>query len=369
MTFIHPFSVRNTTPQEYKLQLGFDLPLESGEILKHPVIAFQVWGEPDAQRSNIVWVCHALTGNHRVHEWWGGLFGTGKCFDPEVHCIVSVNVPGSCYGSEGPLSFCGPGKRYYRSFPQITVRDMVQVLDQVRVWLGIERIGILIGASLGGQQVLEWSVWQPELFGSIIPIAANLRHSPYGIAFNEAQRLAIAADPTFEAGEYNGGRNGLIAARSIAMLSYRTYEGYAKTQTDEDTSLTDHFKAASYQRYQGEKLAARFNACSYWLLSKAMDSHNLERGRKPVEELLAQVRIPALVIGIDSDLLFPLKEQQRMAALLPMAEMAVLSSDFGHDGFLVEYQQLSDAINSFLKTIGRHAQPDERLESYNETGK
>jgi homoserine O-acetyltransferase/O-succinyltransferase len=340
--------------KEYHIQMDAGLELESGATLHRPVIAFQTWGTPDPDRSNVVWVCHALTGNHRVQEWWDGLFGGGKCFDPENYFIVCVNVPGSCYGTEGPLSF-RPDRseeRYFRSFPPITVRDMVRVLDHVRKYLCIERIAVLIGASLGGQQALEWAAGQPHLFERVIPIATNVQHSPYGIAFNEAQRLAIAADPTFEAEEFCGGRNGLIAARSIAMLSYRTYEGYALTQTESAADKTDAFKAATYQRYQGEKLASRFNAYSYWTLSKAMDSHNLARGRRPAAEILAELRIPALVVGIDSDVLFPLHEQRFIADHLPDATLAVLTSHFGHDGFLVEFDQLAAVIRNFLDRTG-----------------
>jgi homoserine O-acetyltransferase/O-succinyltransferase len=344
----HPFSSsRNVVPQEHTLQLDFDLELESGAVLPQPVLAFQTWGTLNSDRSNVVWVCHALTGNHRVHEWWGGLFGDGKLFDPKEHFIVCVNVPGSCYGSTGPLSFRTETERWFRSFPQVTVRDMVKALDLVRIFMEIDRISVLIGASLGGQQALEWAVQQPQLFERIVPIATNVQHSPFGIAFNEAQRLAIQADPSFFRDEYCGGRNGLIAARSIAMLSYRSYEGYALTQS-EQTDKRDGFKAASYQQYQGEKLANRFNAYSYWYLSKAMDAHNLSRNRVPAEELLAAIDIPALVVGITSDLLFPLCEQEFIAEQLPNAQLVTLTSAFGHDGFLVEYEQLENALRSFL---------------------
>lgn len=351
MSLLYYLSDRKPIPKEQQLQLDFDLELESGERLQQPIIAFQTWGTLNADRSNVVWVCHALTGNHRVHEWWNGLFGPGKCFDPKDRFIVSVNVLGSCYGTTGPLSFHLNAQRYYRSFPQITVRDMAKALDYVRIFLGIDHVDVLIGASLGGQQVLEWAVQQPHLFRCIIPIATNVQHSPFGIAFNEAQRLAIQADPSFERDEFCGGRNGLIAARSIAMLSYRTYNGYRITQSESAHEKRDDFKAASYQQYQGEKLANRFNAYSYWLLSKAMDSHNLARNRKPAAELLAELAVPALVVGIDSDLLFPIVEQQFIADHLPDARLVTLSSDFGHDGFLVEFEQLATAITDFLNAV------------------
>lgn len=344
-------STGSYAPTEHFIKLEKDLELESGQRLVQPVLAYQTWGQLNNDQSNVVWVCHALTGNHRIHEWWDGLFGAGKCFDPKDYFIVAVNVPGSCYGSVGPLSPDPDGNPHFQDFPLITVKDMVQALEYVRRHLEIEHIALLIGASLGGQQVLEWALTQPTVFGAIIPIATNVQHSPFGIAFNEAQRLALLADPTFHSREADGGRNGLIAARSIAMLSYRSYEGYGITQAEKDAEKWDDFRAASYQRYQGEKLTKRFNAHSYWTLSKAMDSHNIARGRKEAATTLAQLTIPALVVGIDSDLLFPLSEQEFIAEHLPQARLATLQSRFGHDGFLVEFEQLTAQIRPFLQEL------------------
>jgi homoserine O-acetyltransferase/O-succinyltransferase len=200
---------------------------------------------------------------------------------------------------------------------------------------------------LGGQQVLEWALLIPDKIDYLIPIATNLKHSPFGIAFNEAQRMAIQADPTFYDKQKNGGETGLKAARAIGMLSYRTYTGYQLTQSEEDHARFDDFKASSYQRYQGEKLADRFNAYSYWYLSKAMDSHNVFRGR--IENPFENLRIPALVIGIDSDLLFPISEQEELCRHIPGAALLCLHSDFGHDGFLVETEFLAKQITQFLK--------------------
>ncbi|WP_343632373.1 homoserine O-acetyltransferase [Fluviicola sp.] len=321
--------------------------LESGKKLSNLSLAYQTWGTLNEDRSNVVWVCHALTGNHRVQEWWGDLFGTGKCFDPEDYFIVAVNVPGSAYGSTGPLSEELPEEEKFDAFPVLTIRDMAAALELVRKELTIERIHVLIGASLGGQQLLEWSLIIPDKIEHIIPIATNLKHSPFGIAFNEAQRMAIQADQTFYSKKHDGGEEGLKAARAIGMLSYRTYEGYRITQSEEDHSGFDGFKASSYQQYQGEKLAKRFNAFSYWYLSKAMDSHNVFRNRD--ENVLERCRMPALVIGIDSDLLFPVAEQEELANQLQNARLVRLQSDFGHDGFLVETETLTNHIKQFLK--------------------
>lgn len=321
--------------------------LESGKKLSTLSLAYQTWGKLNDDQSNVVWVCHALTGNHRVQEWWSGLFGEGKCFDPENYFIVAVNVPGSAYGSTGPLNEELLSEEKFDGFPVLTIRDMVAGLELVRKELKIERIHTLIGASLGGQQLLEWSLLIPNKIDHIIPIATNLKHSPFGIAFNEAQRMAIQGDRTFYSKQENGGGEGLKAARAIGMLSYRTYEGYKITQSEEDDSNFDAFKASSYQQYQGEKLANRFNAFSYWYLSKAMDSHNVFRGRN--EKVFERCLMPALVIGIDSDLLFPIAEQEELTKQLPNARLVRLHSNFGHDGFLVETETLANYITQFLK--------------------
>lgn len=333
------------TQQFYSIQSEFQL--ESGEKLSGISLAYQTWGKLNENQSNVVWVCHALTGNHLVHQWWSGLFGEGNCFDPNDYFIVAVNVPGSAYGSTGPLSEELLPEERFDLFPVLTIRDMVATLELVRKELKIERIHTLIGASLGGQQVLEWALLIPDKIDHLIPIATNLKHSPFGIAFNEAQRLAIQADATFYSKQENGGKEGLKAARAIGMLSYRTYEGYAITQSESDHTKFDHFKASSYQKYQGEKLASRFNAFSYWYLSKAMDSHNVFRNRD--EKVFERCLMPALVIGIDSDILFPITEQEEIKNQLPNARFVRLHSDFGHDGFLVETETLAKEITQFLK--------------------
>ncbi|AEA45988.1 homoserine O-acetyltransferase family protein [Fluviicola taffensis] len=334
-------------PTQFIFSSKSEFQLESGKVLSSLSLAYQTWGKLNEDQSNVVWVCHALTGNHRVQEWWGGLFGAGKCFDPAEYFIVAVNVLGSAYGSTGPLSTDLLLEEQFDSFPVLTIRDMVFGLELVRKELKIEWIHTLIGASLGGQQLLEWALLIPEKIGSIIPIATNLKHSPFGIAFNEAQRLAIQADSTFYSKQENGGIEGLKAARAIGMLSYRTYEGYKITQSEETDSKFDSFKASSYQKYQGEKLANRFNAFSYWVLSKAMDSHNVFRNRD--EKVLGKCLMPALVIGIDTDLLFPITEQEELTKQLPNARLIRLKSDFGHDGFLVETEILANHITQFLK--------------------
>jgi homoserine O-acetyltransferase len=322
--------------------------LESGDSIEQLSITFNTYGTYDPAKNNVIWVCHALTANSDVFDWWSGVFGEEDLFNPKDHFIVCANIIGSHYGTSGPLNTEDSNGPLLDRFPFVTTRDMARAHELLRKHLRIEKINTLVGASLGGQQAMEWAIEQPNLIENLILIATNARHSAYGIAFNETQRLALYADQTYGNGNVDGGRYGLITARSIAMLSYRSYDGYAKTQTNPGNHVTDEFLAASYQRYQGEKLANRFNAYSYVALSKAMDAHNVGRKRPSIEIALQQIKARTLVIGIESDLLFPVKEQEYLAEWIPTSFFGKIDSDFGHDGFLVENKQLTDLIKDFL---------------------
>ena len=325
--------------------------LESGKILRELEIGFHTYGKLNKERDNVVWVCHALTANSDVFDWWKGLFGSKNYFNPDEHFIVCANILGSPYGTTSPLSE-NPvtGLPYYLSFPQIGVRDIVKAHQLLAEHLEIKDIKIVLGGSLGGQQALEWSIMEPNRIKNLIAIATNARHSPWGIAFNESQRLAIASDRSFYGNKPDGGVKGLKAARSIALLSYRGYKTYSITQQEDNDKKVDGFKASSYQNYQGEKLVNRYNAYSYWYLTKVMDSHNVGRGRHGVEKALSLIKAKTLVIGIKSDLLFPLEEQQYLFRHIPTAAFAELDSFYGHDGFLIETEALTNIITSFFKT-------------------
>ncbi len=337
----------NTRTYKYKKPFK----LESGKHLGELEIGYHTYGTLNSNRDNVVWVCHALTANSDVFDWWKGFFGDNNYFNPEEYFIVCANIQGSPYGSTSPLS-TNPvtGQPYYLSFPQLTVRDVVKAHQLLAEHLQIENIEILLGGSLGGQQAIEWGIMEPERIKNLILIASNARHSPWGIAFNESQRLAISADRTFYANTPDGGKKGLKAARSIALLSYRGYKTYSVTQQEEKDSVTDDFKASSYQNYQGEKLVNRFNAYSYWYLSKTMDSHNVGRGRHGVEKALSLIKARTLVIGIKSDVLFPIEEQQYLFRHIPKSAFAELDSFYGHDGFLIDTEALKNIITSFFKT-------------------
>ena len=334
--------------QIFKYQQPFEL--ESGKQLLNLEIGFHTYGTLNKQRNNVIWVCHALTANSDVLDWWKGLFGDNDYFNPEEHYIVCANILGSAYGTTSPLSTNpATGLPYYLTFPDYTIRDIVKAHQLLANHLGVDSIEVLIGGSLGGQQALEWSIMEPNRIKNLVLIATNARHSPWGIAFNESQRIALSADATFYDNTPDGGSKGLKAARSIALISYRTYKTYALTQ-QEQTDELHNYRAASYQNYQGQKLVNRFNAYSYWYLTKVMDSHNVGRDRHGVDKALSLITAKTLVIGIKSDVLFPIEEQQYLFRQIPKAALAEIDSFYGHDGFLIDTGNLTNIISSFLKT-------------------
>lgn len=328
-------------PKEFALEAGEKLP---GFQLKYTTL-----GQLNKERNNVVWICHALTGSSDFTDWWKQLFTEGP-FDPQKYFVVCANALGGCYGSTGPLSLNPKTDQpYYHQFPSITNHDIVRAFDELRKDLGITKIHTLLGGSLGGQQVLEWAIQQPDLFEHIIPIASNAYHSPWAIAINEAQRMAIAADATWKENDPRAGNEGMKAARAMGMISFRTYQTYQQTQSENNADVLDNFRASSYQRYQGLKLSNRFNAFTYWVLTKAMDSHHVGRGRTSTEAALKKIKAKTLVIGIDSDLLFPIHEQKYLSQNINGAQLATLSSLHGHDGFLVEFDQFKSVVRNFLK--------------------
>jgi homoserine O-acetyltransferase/O-succinyltransferase len=319
--------------------------LESGRTLPGFHLAYTTHGELNRAKDNLVWVFHALTANSDASEWWPGLIGEGQLFNPDEHFIICVNMPGSCYGSISPLDHAD----FFHNFPLFTIKDMVAAYQKLKAYLGIDKIHIGIGGSMGGQQLLEWAVAEPDLFKHIIPIATNAQHSPWAIAFNASQRISIETDESWKEKNEHAGITGMKAARSIALLSYRNYETYHSAQSENENTALQDFKSESYQRYQGEKLAKRFNAFSYYFLSKSMDSHNIGRGRESIQQALKAIRAKTLVIGISSDILFPTAEQEFIAGHIPGAELNIIDSTYGHDGFLLEFSQMENIIINFLK--------------------
>jgi homoserine O-acetyltransferase len=318
------------------------LTLENGKTLQGVEVAYHTYGHFTPGVSRVVWFCHALTANSAVHEWWSPLVGSNKVIDTVNDFVICANVLGSCYGTTGPLSIDPQtGLHYLHSFPQITIRDMVQLHIALADELGLEKIDLLIGGSLGGQQALEWAVAQPNRIQSLVLVATNAVHSAWGKAFNESQRMAIELDSTWKENTPESGLGGLEVARSLALLSYRNYVAYHATENPELNR-----SAKSYQRYQGKKLVQRFNAFSYYRLSEAMDSHDVGRARGGFANALRSIKARTLVIGMEGDLLFPNAEQEVLARYIPGARLSIIRTEYGHDGFLIE----GFAIGQLIKT-------------------
>jgi homoserine O-acetyltransferase/O-succinyltransferase len=327
------------------------IALESGYVLQNFHLAYTTYGILNEKKDNVIWIFHALTADSNPDDWWAGLVGEERLFDPTTYFIICVNMPGSCYGSISPLDNNPLNDEiFYHDFPLITIKDMVKMYGHLRSFLRIENIHIGLGGSMGGQQLLEWAVTEPNLFRYIIPIATNAFHSPWAIAFNASQRFAIETDDTWKLKNKTAAIAGMKVARSIALISYRSYETYCLSQSEADDKKIYDFKSESYQKYQGEKLAKRFNAFSYYCLSRSMDSHNLGRQRVSVIDALNQIIAKALVIGIRSDLLFPVPEQKFIAENVPGAVLEIIDSPYGHDGFLLEFSQIENIISKFIST-------------------
>jgi homoserine O-acetyltransferase/O-succinyltransferase len=325
--------------------------LESGFTFPEIEIAYSTYGTLNADKSNVVWVCHALTANSDAADWWNGVVGKDHVIDPEKYFIVCANILGSCYGTTGPLSIDAVTRQpYYGNFPLITIRDMVQAHILLRQHLGIQKIFLLMGGSMGGYQAMEWCVMENNLVENLLLLATSASESAWGIATHTAQRLSIEADCTWNTASPQAAAKGLKAARAIGMLTYRNYSIMVQQQTDTDVEKTDNYKASSYINYQGQKLVERFNAYTYWQLTKTMDSHHLGRGRGGnLEAVLKHFTQRTLIIGISSDILCPLVEQQFLAAHIPNASLVTIDSDYGHDGFMVESAIISAHLTAWLE--------------------
>ena len=325
---------------------------EGGETLTSPEITYRTWGTLNEEGSNAILICHALTGSADADEWLHGLFGTGKVFDPNQDFIVCANVFGGCYGSTGPSSINpDTGKPYQADFPALTIRDLVHQQQILLDHLNVQKLKFVFGGSMGGMQALEFGIMddRPE---RLVLVAMGKAHSAWAIGVGETQRQAIMADPKWQQGYYNPDdppANGLGTARMMAMISYRTHTSFQKRfsrKVQDDNK--DMFQVESYLNYQGQKLVERFDANTYIRLTQVMDSHDVGRNRQSAESALQSVKVPALVIGIDSDILYPVSEQKELAELLPNGLYKELHSEDGHDGFLIEFERLSQYIFDFL---------------------
>ncbi len=326
--------------------------LERGGTLHDPVVEVRTWGRHSATATL---VCHALTGNADADEWWRSLFAPGRILDPRRRFVVAMNVLGGCSGSTGPTSIDqATGSPYGSAFPRVTIRDMVKLQRQVLDQLGVSYLELAIGGSMGAMQTLEWAALYPEFVGTIVPIASGASQSAWAIGLSEAQRHAIVTDPSFMGGRYptdDQPEAGLATARMIAMATYRSPQSFdARFGRTEDER---GFAVSSYLRYQGRKLADRFDANAYLTLIDAMDSHDLGRGRGPIEAILRRIPTRALVVAISTDMLYPVSEVRHLAAMLPSARFAVLDSPHGHDAFLIDTDQLDRIISGYLRDAHR----------------
>ena len=338
-------------------------------MLREVVVAYESYGELNATGDNAVLVCHALTGSahaaglhsrEAVPGWWDPLIGLGKPLDTRRYFVVCSNVLGGCYGSTGPTSLNPEtGAPYRLSFPRYTVRDMVTVQKRLLDALHVQSLASVVGGSMGGMQVLEWGALYPDFVRSLVPVAIGARHSAWAIGLNEVARRAITSDPAWAGGDYRPDRqpeSGLGLARAIAMLSYRSFDSLeAKFGRQRVAATRDplgmSFEIESYLSYQGVKLAHRFDANTYLYLTRAMDDYDLAEGRGRVQDVLKKMTIPALVMGIGTDVLYPESEQKELVAHLPKATYAHINSPHGHDAFLIEFPQIAVRLRRFLTQL------------------
>jgi homoserine O-acetyltransferase/O-succinyltransferase len=367
--------IDSTTRTQEVFSLEAPLVMECGAELGPVSVAYETYGTLNPAGDNAVLVCHALTGSahaagqtgddKRTAGWWDPMIGPGRPLDTDSLFMVSSNFLGGCYGTTGSASTNpATGKPYGLAFPPVTVRDMVRVQAALLERLGVRSLLTVLGGSLGGMQVLEWPLLFPGFVRSIIPIATAARHSPWCIGLNDLARQAIMQDPDWRDGNYYGHgqpERGLSLARQIAMVSYRSdvsfMDRFGRSATAPSVpgtfrdQLEVMYQVERYLRYQGEKLVNRFDANTYLSISRAMDTHDVTRDRGTLQEVLGSIRIPALCVGIDSDILYPLHEQRAIAGMLPQCVCREIHSPFGHDAFLIEYEQLGAFVRTFLEEV------------------
>lgn len=346
---------------------------ESGERIPYVRVAYETWGTLSEDRDNAVLVLHALTGDshavgtagpgHPTAGWWQGIIGPGKAIDTDRFFVVVPNMLGGCQGTTGPASIAPDGTEWGPRFPFTSIRDQVNAQAAFADVLGIERWAGVVGGSMGGMQALEWAVSYPQRVARLAVIAAPPYSTADQIALNSVQIEAVRTDPLFrgglyyDAGDGNGPHQGLALARRMALINYRSpselNERFERSWQSEISPLGDNgrFAVESYLDFHGNKFTRRFDANSYIVLVQAMNSHDVGRGRGGLDAALARVTARTLVVGIDSDRLFPVEGQQKIAARLPSAidgtEPVVIESDFGHDGFLIE----DDAVSEQLRRL------------------
>ncbi|MFF7454656.1 homoserine O-acetyltransferase [Kitasatospora sp. NPDC008115] len=349
------------------------LPLEAGGQLPGVRLAYETWGRLAPDRSNAVLVLHALTGDshvagpagpgHPTSGWWDALVGPGRALDTDRWFVVAPNVLGGCQGSTGPASPRPDGRHWGGSFPRLTQRDQVLAETGLADALGIERWALVVGGSMGGMRALEWAVSYPERVSSLFLLATTAVASADQIAWTTVQLHAIRADPHWRGGDYHdaapgqGPHAGLGVARRLAHVTYRGAEELDvrfgnRAQEGEDPGAGGRYQVESYLDHHAAKLVRRFDAASYAVLAEAMNAHDAGRGRGGTRAALARVTARTLVAGVDTDRLYPLAQQEELAAGIPSADrVRVISSPYGHDGFLVETAQVAALIRELVDDV------------------
>jgi homoserine O-acetyltransferase len=352
--------------------------LEGGGLLRGVTVAYETWGSLAEDASNAVLVCHALTGDshaagglgtgHPTAGWWNGIIGPGRVLDTDRWFVVCVNVLGGCQGSTGPASpHPDDGRPWGSRFPVVSMRDMVRTQAAVADHLGIARWALVVGGSMGGMQALEWGVMYPERVGALAPIATAAAASAAQIGWWSSGRRAIRMDPLWRGGDYydappgEGPHEGLATARMMSMMTFRSDDvfsarfGREVVEPVEGFTLWQRFEVERYLEYQGDKLVRRFDANSYLLLTKAMDLHDLGRGRGGMDAAFARLRAPLLSVGVTSDILYPSHQSRDIVELAGRAGVpatyAELDSPHGHDAFLIEVDQVSALLGDFLARV------------------
>jgi homoserine O-acetyltransferase len=357
---------------------GRQFALEGGGVLRDVVLAYETWGTLNADASNAVLVCHALTGDshaagdletgHVSPGWWNGVVGPGLALDTDRYFVVCVNVVGGCQGSTGPSSaHPDDGAVWGSRFPVVTVRDWVRTQAMVADHLGVRCWLSALGGSMGGMQVLEWAIMFTERVRSVVPIATDLAASAQQIGWWSTGRRVIHMDPRWRGGDYydadpgDGPHEGLALARMISQITFRSDDvftdrfGRETVEPIDGFSLWQRFEVERYLDYHGSKLVRRFDANTYLLLTKAMDLHDIGRGRGGVDAALARARCRVLALGISSDILYPAYQSREIAeaakAVGLRADYGEIDSPHGHDAFLLEAEQVGELVAPLLEDV------------------
>lgn len=333
----------NHTYSFFNLEEPFEL--EQGGLIEQPVIAYNTYGKLNEARDNVIVICHALTANSDADDWWHGLFGKNDIFDWEKYFIICGNNLGSPYGTSSAKQINPATKEIYGlDFPFYTIRDTANLHLKLLKHFNIKKIKLLIGGSCGGNIAQEIAYQLEHIVENMVLLCCSAKETPWAIAIHQAQRLVLEADETLSQKTENAGIKALKACRATALPYYRTQQSFNLRQKELDLNLVNNFRSSSYINYQGDKFIKRFNAHCYYTLLNMLDTHNIGRNRNSIEDALAKISANTAVIGFESDLLIPIKEQQFLAKHLPNADYFEIKSIYGHDAFLIEHNDIRKAI-------------------------